>query len=171
MGIVGNVGSHWFQIKHSHDRICSLHHSEMSLHKRKVSKRWAYITELQSIDLGLHDIWCVSYAGELQLIRTCAVQPVVQDFLGFLGFNYIHRTFCQPANASQPLQVRLVHVLQINHGLPQCRDNSKCTELPQAQRFPQAPSPTVTHQQSALRLQETNPFLLTAFGCFAQQHK
>lgn len=80
-------------------------------------ERGAYITELHGVGLGQDNVWGVGDAGELQLLRPRAVQAVVEDLLGLLGFDHIHRPFCQPANASQPFQVRLVHVLQTKHGL------------------------------------------------------
>lgn len=80
-------------------------------------ERGAYITELHGVGLGQDNVWGVGDAGELQLLRPRAVQAVVEDLLGLLGFDHIHRPFCQPANASQPFQVRLVHVLQTKQGL------------------------------------------------------
>lgn len=137
----------------------------MPSHKWKESERQAYVTHLQGIDLSLDNVWRVGNAGEFHLIWPRAVQPLIQEFLGFLCFDHIHRTFCQPADAAQPFQVWLVHILQINQGLLTLN-----TQL-DAQRgfvqgFPHSPSHTVTQQA----LNETVAYqVLPTHSSFAQQ--
>ena len=111
----------------------------------KVRERQAYVADLQSIDLSLDNVWRVSNASEFHLLRPRAVQPLIQEFLGLLGFDHIHRTFCQPADASQPFQVWLVHILQINQALLTLQ-RQLYVQSGFVQGFPQAPPRTVTQQ-------------------------
>lgn len=71
----------------------------------------AHLVHVESIVLGQHLFQGISHAGELQLVWTLAVDVITQNLCSSLALDHIHRSNGDPANASQPLEIRLVNVL------------------------------------------------------------
>lgn len=77
----------------------------------KLEAAGAHLVHVEGIALGQHLFQGIRHTGELQLVRRLAVDVVTQYLCSSLALDHIHRPNGNPADASQPLEVRFVNVL------------------------------------------------------------
>lgn len=75
-------------------------------------KLGAHLVHVEGIVLGQHLLQRISHTGKFQLVWGLAVDVITQYFGSSLALDHIHRPNGDPANASQPLEIRFVNVLE-----------------------------------------------------------
>lgn len=71
----------------------------------------SYLTHLQRIVFCQDNFWSVDNGGELQGFWSCPIQSFIHKILSTLHSGHFYGAIWHPANATQPLQVSLIHTL------------------------------------------------------------
>lgn len=77
----------------------------------KLEAAGAHLVHVDGVVLGQHLFQGIRHAGEFQRVWRLAVDVITQHLCSSLALDRFHRPNGDPANALQPLEIRLVNIL------------------------------------------------------------